>query len=174
MLQKTIEFNKIISGKTQKTAKTDAKDTPLLVYKDAEDEDEEMASAEGSDDEDDDEDDEVITEIDIKKGGKRQKVDEDGDYDEEDESMSFEEKKVSKKGQDDEDDDGFDEEGNDEEIDSDVYGQESDDLQKLAQSSDEEMASEQESEEHEVIKVPKTPRPPAGKPNKHMMSKKRR
>ena len=42
MLQKTIEFNKIISGKTQKTAKTDAKDTPLLVYKDAEDEDEEM------------------------------------------------------------------------------------------------------------------------------------
>lgn len=98
---------------------------PLLVYKDAEDEDEDMDLDEDDEDDENDEDEE-IREIDIK--SKRQKVAEDENLEEGYDSEEEVKEPKWRKHEDDEDV-GEDE---DEEIDSELYGQESEDIERLA------------------------------------------
>lgn len=71
MLQKTMELKRQlqVSGNAEKKSVKASKREPMLVYKDAEDEDEDMQDEEDNDDEFDE--DEEIKEIDIK--AKRQK-----------------------------------------------------------------------------------------------------
>lgn len=136
MLSKTIELTKTV-GKGEP-----AKQAPL-VYRDAESDDEEMmASQESSDDE-------VIEEIKHGKRQRRDSRDQDDEDDGDDESM--EEEKLPRGL--DEEDDGIDSNGYDEEIDSEVYGQESQDDERLAESSSQDVAMP--SEDEEVIRAPK-------------------
>jgi len=124
---------------SQSGEKSNQSKLPLLVYKDAEDED--MHDEELEDEEVDEEEDEEIREIDIKT--KRQRV--------ESEDESMEEAKM--------------EDSQDEEIDSELYGQESD-LAKLA-SSDEDMAGsdiDSDEQEQQIIQISKaTPKSSAKK-----------
>lgn len=129
MLSKTIELTKTFVGEPVKHAP--------LVYLDADEE--MMASQESSDDE-------VIEEI---KHGKRQRRDSAAEDEEDDESM--EEEKLPRGL--DEEDDGIDSNGYDEEIDSELYGLESQDDERLAESSSQDVAMP--SEDEEVIRAPK-------------------
>jgi hypothetical protein len=74
MLQKTMELKRQlqVNGNAEKKSVKASKGEPMLVYKDAEDEDEDMQGEEDEEDNEDDfDEDEEIKEIDIK--AKRQK-----------------------------------------------------------------------------------------------------
>lgn len=80
MLQKTMELRKILARREDEDGEREVKTSkqPLLVYKDAEDEDEDMHDSQAEEEEDDEEDDEdeEIKEINLhKKSTKRQKKD---------------------------------------------------------------------------------------------------
>eukprot|EP00347_Sterkiella_histriomuscorum_P003625 403363569 len=165
MLQNTIEIRKQISQGLTQQEKSAKNKQPMLVYKDAEDDEDELMKdeqeeedEEDNDSEDEEEEDEEIREIDIKNRKRARKDNADEEEDDEDLDDSIDEEESKK---DDEEEMIVEE---DEEIDSDVYGGEDDDeddvdnYDKLVESSDDnggadvEMQEESDEEDEPVVK----------------------